>query len=712
MRPPAAAALAVTIIGFAAIANAQTGWTGTVTNISTPVVTGGFLSRPILAVEPNGNAYAIWNRVAGTPGNTLIQASRYVAATDSWSTPMTLAGPAPFGPPEVAVDGSGNAFFLMIRSLASPAQIQLVRYVPTSGAMTTATLSSNVVPNTVADVVADAAGNAIAVWEETAGIYSARYDRASAAWSTPVKISAAGANIPRLAIDGLNDVTAAWRWLSPGGQLIFQAARFDSSTLTWGPVSDLSAPSPTVSVFLSIRIAADPAGNVTAVWSRSNGTFTIIQAARFVKAAGSWTSATDLSVPGANAESTGVAADPAGNVIAVWRRAVGTTFIIQTARFDVGSASWSSAEDLTSPAGFAYPIPQVRLDASGNGIAIWGRSEPGLGLQIQAARYTAASNQWSAPVALSAAGEGAYNPDIRFDAAGNGLAAWFQAAGSFGVVQTTRWIDQPPAAPTDLVVTSVTDNTVSLAWKPGVGGTPTGYVLEGGLSPGGVLASLRTGSTATTFTFNAPSGVFFVRLHALLGNLRSDASNEIRLVVNAPLAPSAPGNVLGLVNGSTLSLSWTNTFTGGAPTALQLNVTGGQTGSVPFGVLDKVTFNVVPGGTYTFTLTASNAAGISPPSAPVTLTFPGGCTGPPGVPTYFAVAKAGSLLTLTWNPPVAGAAVTHYVIHASGTFAGSVPTFTRSLTGSVGPGTYSLSVVAANPCGTSAPSDVVTVNVP
>jgi hypothetical protein len=261
-------------------------------------------------------------------------------------------------------------------------------------------------------------------------------------------------------------------------------------------------------------------------------------------------------------------------------------------------------------------------------------------------------------------------------------------------------------------VSSVTSNTVTLAWKKGAGSTPTGYQLEGGLTPGSVLGSVRIESAATTFTFTAPSGVFFVRLHGLLSNLRSAASNEILLVVNAPLPPSPPANLLGMANGSTVALSWTNTFTGGAPIALQLNVTGAQTGSFPVGVVDTVSFNGVPGGSYTFTLTASNTAGVSSPSNPVTLTFPGTCSGPPGVPTYFAVAKAGSLLTLTWSPPVSGAAVTSYVIQASGTFNGSVPTATRFLSGSVGPGSYSLSVVAVNACGTSAPSEVVTVTVP
>ena len=405
-----------------------------------------------------------------------------------------------------------------------------------------------------------------------------------------------------------------------------------------------------------------------------------------------------------------VAADPGGNVIATWfQYRSGSPSVIQAARFDADTASWGSVRDLG--AGGAG-VPVFEMDAVGNAIVLWTYVRSGAGRRITASRYTAASNQSDTPIELSPAGQRAGNPHIGFDAAGNAVAVWGQGAGLVGTIQATRWVEQPPAAPTDLVVASVTGNTVTLAWKKGAGSTPTGYLLEGGLTPGSVLGSVRTESPATTFTFTAPSGVFFVRLSALLGNLRSAASNEIQLVVNTTLPPSAPAALLGLVNGSRLALSWTNTFNGGAPTGVQLHVTGAHTGSFPHGVVDTLSFNDVPGGTYTFTLTASNAAGDSPPSNPVTLTVPDACSGPPGVPTYFAVARSDRSLTLTWHPPVSGAAATSYVIHASGALTGSLATVTRSFSGTVGPGTYSLRVVAANECGTSAPSNVVTVSVP
>jgi hypothetical protein len=700
MRYLSAAALVVTLTSVASISEAQTGWTGTVTTISTPVVNYGRHFRPVIAVDPNGNAYAIWDQIEGVPASTRIKAARYVAMTNSWSAPVTLAGPGDFALPEVAVDAFGNAFFVSTQRLRGGNELQVHRYSPDSGTTTTTTLATTSFASALpAQVVADSAGNATVVWEG-AGIQAARYDYAAATWSSPVTIAAG--EMPRIAIDGHNDITVISIREIDEFIYVLQVARFDSSTLAWSQVSEI-AEGFGVGPW---DVAADHDGNVTVVW---RSPLVTVRAARFEKATGAWGGVTDLSAPGEIASDASVAADRDGNVIAVWRR----SGVVQSVRYDAGLASWGSVLDLSSPGNFTSPpsSPRVRFDASGDAIALWARRS--VSVQLEAARYTSGTNQWSAPADLLAAGQTIANPDFGFDAAGNAVAVWFQSNGSIGAIQATQWIQQPPDPPTDLVVASVTGNTVTLAWKAPASGTPpTGYVLEGGLTPGSVQASAPTGSSATSFTIPAPSGVFFARLHAVAGSVRGAASNEIQLIVNAPMPPSPPANVLGMVNGSTVALSWTNTFTGGAPTDLQLNVTGAQTGSFPLGVSDTLSFNGVPGGTYTFTVTASNAAGVSAPSNAVTLTFPDSCSGPPGVPTYLAVAKSGSTLTLTWQPPVTGSAVTSYMIHASGAFTGSLPMLTRSVQGTVGPGTYTLRVAATNACGASVPTDPITVTVP
>jgi hypothetical protein len=240
---------------------------------------------------------------------------------------------------------------------------------------------------------------------------------------------------------------------------------------------------------------------------------------------------------------------------------------------------------------------------------------------------------------------------------------------------------------------------------------PTGYVLEGGITPGSVLASLPTNSTVPTYTFSAPTGSYYIRLLSLAGAVRSAASNEIRIAVNIPSPPSAPANLLGSANGSTLSLAWTNTASGGTPTELILDVTGSLSLSLSIPVSSSFSFPNVANGTYTFSLRASNSAGVSAPSNPVTLTFPGGCT-VPGTPTLFAVTRNGNIISATWGLPAGGSAPTGYTLIVTGAFNGQISTSERSISGAVGAGSYTLSVSALNACGTGAPTATQTIVVP
>lgn len=270
-----------------------------------------------------------------------------------------------------------------------------------------------------------------------------------------------------------------------------------------------------------------------------------------------------------------------------------------------------------------------------------------------------------------------------------------------------------PLPPTGLVASVVAGNTVTLRWLvPSTGPAPTGYVLEGGVTPGQVLASIPTGTTAPTFTIAAPSGSFYLRVHSTNGAFKSPASNEILVHVNVAVAPSAPASLLGMVNGSSLALAWTNTYAGGAPTSVTLNVSGSINASVPLGLSDIFSFAGVPPGTYTFTAVASNAAGSSAPSNPVTLTFPSSCSGAPQAVTNFAAYQVGGTVFLNWDAPAAGAAPSGYVLNVTGAYVGSVPTPLKLLSAAVPPGAYTFTVVATNPCGSAAATAPRTVVVP
>jgi hypothetical protein len=318
-------------------------------------------------------------------------------------------------------------------------------------------------------------------------------------------------------------------------------------------------------------------------------------------------------------------------------------------------------------------------------------------------------------VVLNADGSFVYTPASNFVGSDSFTYRASNSIGAGNVASVTIAVNAPtdPQAPSGLRVSSIVGNVVTFRWiPPTLGPAPTGYVVEGGISPGQALASLATGSDSPIFTVSAPTGTFYVRVHAVAGAARSAPSNEIIVYVNVPVAPTAPTDLVGLVNGSALQFSWRNTFGGGAPSGLILDVSGSYTTSVALGLSETAIFPAVPPGNYTFSLRATNAWGTSGPSNAISLTVPSACSGPPLPPENFLAYKIGNTAYVVWDPAATGTASTAYVLLVNGGFTLSLPTTQRAISGTVPPGTYVLSVVATNACGSSTPTATQTVVIP
>ncbi len=288
-----------------------------------------------------------------------------------------------------------------------------------------------------------------------------------------------------------------------------------------------------------------------------------------------------------------------------------------------------------------------------------------------------------------------------------------RGAGNVATVTITVVPPTNAQPPTGLRVDSVVGSTVTVRFfAPVLGPPPTQYVLKGGVLPGQVLAAFATGSDAPIFRFEAPTGSFFIRMHGVAGGAESAASNEVPLHVNVPVTPTPPANLVGLVNGSTVTLAWKNTFGGGAPTNMILGVRGDLTLDLPIGLGETFSFEDVPPGQYTLRVREANRGGWSPSSNPVTLTFPGPCSGAPLPPANFLAHTIGNTIFVRWDPAATGPAPTAFTLNVTGALVASFTTGGRELSGAVGPGAYKLEVAAQNPCGTSAAAVPQTIVVP
>jgi hypothetical protein len=198
----------------------------------------------------------------------------------------------------------------------------------------------------------------------------------------------------------------------------------------------------------------------------------------------------------------------------------------------------------------------------------------------------------------------------------------------------------------------------------------------------------------------------------------SAPSNEVRVVVGALVAPSAPSHVLSLVRGTTVDFSWRLTYEGAAPSSVRLLARQGGVivAQQDLGAVEQLTMSGVQPGTYAVTLAALSGGVAGPESAPVTLVVgvTGSCAAPaaPERLRVFASGNNGRSLTALWFPPSAGAAVLDYELRVSGAFVGTLPLGQRSTVIPAGAGTYHLSVVARNGCGVSAATPVRSALVP
>jgi hypothetical protein len=430
-----------------------------------------------VAVDAQGNAVAVWSRGETIPGalHTVQSATR--AAGADWQAPVDLseAGQDAYSP-AVAVDPHGNAVAVWVGSPDGQRTEIVQGATRAAGAGWQAPVDLSV-PSTYIlsspQVAVDAQGNALALWSRsdgTNGVVQSATRGVGGGWQAPVDVSLASQHTysPELAVNPHGDAVAVW--LHPDG---FASAVVQGATRAagagWQAPVDLSGPSQSsLSLPVPADVAIDAQGAATAIWSQFNGTNDLVQSATRAPGTG-WQAPVDVSVAGQNASSPQIAVDPTGNSVAVWERGDPTSSAIVQGATRVPGEGWRTPVDLSvaRPNSNSY-APHVAVGAQGNAVTVWTHSDTTGNTTVQSATRTAAAGAWRAPVDLTDSDQGVWPPpQVTVDPQGNAVAVWSGYKGTDFLVRSAGYDAAGPLLGSLMMPSSgVTGQALSFSVSP------------------------------------------------------------------------------------------------------------------------------------------------------------------------------------------------------------------------------------------------------
>jgi hypothetical protein len=396
---------------------------------------------PQIAIDSTGNAIAVWQQFDGS--RYKIQANRYVLNV-GWGTPATIdtGGTGSAGTPQIAMDPAGNAIAVWIQWNGTRFGVFANRY--TAGSWGTAVVidSGSTGASANPDIAMDSNGNAIAVWDQYEGtlnrdsIRANRYTVSGNAWGTAEAIDTGGtgntgpSSNPQVAMDSNGNAIAVWEQTA-GVRSNIRANRYAGSWATAGLIEtdDMG------NAYLP-QVAMDSGGNAIAVWEQYDGSRFSINANRYA-AGGNWGTAEAIDTGGTgNAGDSGnaqIAMASGGTAIAVWEQFDGSLINIRASHF---AAGWGVAQLIEAGSAGDAQLPHVAMDSNGNAIAVWQQFD-GSQISILANRYTGA---WgTAGLIDSSSTRSAEMARVAMNANGKTVAVWEQYNGSVTNIWANRY---------------------------------------------------------------------------------------------------------------------------------------------------------------------------------------------------------------------------------------------------------------------------------
>ena len=216
-----------------------------------------------------------------------------------------------------------------------------------------------------------------------------------------------------------------YRW--NGSNNIVQTASYNNGF--WSGLQNLSAAGQDAH---SPQIDINNNSQAIAVWQREDGGThqTVIQAK--IYSGGVWSgTTTDLSDSSYNASFAQIALNNNNNAIAIWKRYDGTKYDIESSSYR--NNSWSSVAILSSPSNHNAAVPQVALNDSERGSAVWYKWN-GANEIIQTSSYN--NGSWTTSEDLSSPGQDARFPQVAINSSSKLVVVWHRSDGLNSIIQS------------------------------------------------------------------------------------------------------------------------------------------------------------------------------------------------------------------------------------------------------------------------------------
>jgi hypothetical protein len=387
----------------------------------------GSTSSPQIAINGSGNANAVWVQ-SGTGSLNSIWGNSFNGTTWGIAELLELENTGEASSPQVATDSSGKAVAVWSqRDVNDHFNILAASFNGSSWGANAQVIDNAAGKASFPQIAVDRRGNAIAVWHQQAenrvtDIWANRFNGTTWGTAELIEFIPGAAFNPQIAFDENQDAIVVWRQTAGAFDNIY-AIRFNALGGTWGQTEvidredgDASAP----------QIAVDISGNAIAVWQQSDGIRDSIWANRFNGT--TWGTAELIETSSVSASSPQIAFNSSRFAIAVWEQQDGVFKNIWANRSN--GNEWSEAELIeTDDAGDAFR-PQIAIDSSGNAIAVWHQNDSTRN-NLWANRFGTTSFAWGAAELIETDDSGSATfPQIAIDGSGNGIAVWSQRDGS------------------------------------------------------------------------------------------------------------------------------------------------------------------------------------------------------------------------------------------------------------------------------------------